>query len=146
MFQSPISFPTATLHLAIYFAIVKERSPSGFVHDGFMPFNWDTADCCQLSKKIEEIHPQLHPNTKMLVIGKSRKSSSSSSCGIFFIIVICVLTFLDKHGDEVVAWPHKGEQFKDFIFWLKSNYSNGERVKIYIETNAQEPQKNQVIT
>ena len=58
--------------LALYFAIIKERSSSTgtLVHDGFMPFTWDTAYPDHLAKKIEEIQPQLQLHTKMLVIGK----------------------------------------------------------------------------
>ena len=57
--------------LALYFTIIKERQSSTgtFVHDGFMPFSWNTATPDQLAKKIEEIHPHLQPQTKMLVIG-----------------------------------------------------------------------------
>jgi hypothetical protein len=122
-------------NLALYFAIVKERSSTGtFVHDGFMPFTWDTADPDPLVKKIEEIEPQLQPNTKMLVIGILNKSHHYSGLISFSHLINPLL--LDKYGDEIIAWPHKDEQLKDFTIWLRTNYSDGERIKIYIEPNA----------
>lgn len=59
-------------NLVLYFAIVKEHLSSGeYVHDGFMPYTWDTTDYDSLEKKIRSIcSPMFNSESKLVVHGK----------------------------------------------------------------------------
>ena len=42
-------------------------------------------------------------------------------------------THTDQDGDEITFWPHKEGQLNEFGKWLRLNFVDGDRIKVYIE-------------
>ena len=120
----------------MYCAVVKESSPSGgFIHDGFFRFRWNTVNFDQLFEEIQDIYPQLmERQTQIIVVGTEKISIIPRLMICYSLLIFNQL--VEANGDKVIGRPYKEEKLKDFANWLCKNYSDGERVKMYIETSA----------